>query len=140
VTGVLAQRALALAGGAILAGVLALAVSDRTGSKAATSRLPQPVAAPGGGWYSARVGVDKVGNLPRRSACGYRLSAKTLGIAHPVLPCGAALYVAYGGARALSRVVDRGPSGPGREFDLTPALAKKLGLRGIRQVEWAFAR
>jgi hypothetical protein len=140
VTAVLAQRVLALAGAAILAGVLALAVSGRTGSKATASKLPQPVAAPGGGWYAARAGVEEGGSLPRRSACGYRLSAKTLGIAHPVLPCGAALYVAYGGARALSRVVDRGPSGPGREFDLTPALAKKLGLHGIRRVEWAFAR
>jgi Lytic transglycolase len=140
VRGVFAQRALALAGAAILAGVVALVVSDRTGSKAAAPKLPQPVAAPGGGWYPARAGVEEAGSLPRRSACGYQLTAKTLGIAHPVLPCGAALYVAYGGVRALTRVVDRGPSGPGREFDLTPALAKKLGLHGIRQVEWAFAR
>jgi hypothetical protein len=133
------QRALAAAGAALLAAVLALAVADRSGSSPPAEGLPEPVGALGGDWYEALAGVGR-GGLPREAGCGYRLTAKTLGVAHPVLPCGAKLYVAFGGKRALTQVVDRGPAAAGRELDLTPALAKLLGLHGIRRVEWAFAR
>jgi hypothetical protein len=133
------QRAVALVGAALLAALLALAVADRTGSSPSAEGLPEAVGAPGGDWYGALAGVGR-GALPRESACGYRLTAKTLGVAHPVLPCGAKVYVAFGGKRALTQVVDRGPAAPGRELDLTPALAKLLGLHGIRRVDWAFAR
>lgn len=131
------QRALALGAAALLAGVLAVAIAARTGS-AAGSNLPEPVGAPGGDWYEALAGVAL--GLPRRSACGYRISSRTLGVAHPVLPCGAVIYVAYGSKRALTQVVAHGLSGRGRELDLTPALARKLGLEGVRRVRWAYAR
>jgi hypothetical protein len=139
VTSPFARRALALAGAALLAAVLALAVAERSGSSPGGKGLPEAVGAPGGAWYEALVGVThRV--VPRESACGYRLTAKTLGIAHPVLPCGAKVYVAFGEKRALTQVVDRGPAAPGRTLDVTPALAKVLGLHGVRRVEWAFAR
>ena len=131
------QRALALGAAALLAGVLAVAIAARRGSAPAT-RLPTPVGAPGGGWYEALGGVAL--GLPRRSACGYRLSPRTLGVSHPVLPCGAVIYVAYRSRRALTQVVAHGLSGPGRELDLTPALARKLGLEGVRRLRWAYAR
>jgi hypothetical protein len=131
------QRALALGAAALLAGVLAVAIAARSGS-AASSGLPAPVGAPGGDWYGALAGVAV--DLPRRSACGYRISSKTLGVAHPVLPCGAQIYVAYGSKRALTQVVAHGLSAPGRELELTRALAAKLGLDGVRQVRWAYAR
>lgn len=133
-----AQRALALVGAALLAGVLALALADRGGSRSRAGALPEPVGTPGGAWYEALAGVDARG--PRRSACGYRLTSTTLGVAHPVLPCGARLYVLYRGRQALTQVVDRGPAGPGRELDLTPALGKLLRMRGVRRVRWAYAR
>jgi rare lipoprotein A (peptidoglycan hydrolase) len=63
----------------------------------------------------------------------------TLGIVHPVLPCGTKIFVAYGNRQAFTRVVDRGPVREGRAFDLTAALAAKLGVRGVRDVRWAFA-
>ena len=132
-----AQRALALAAAALLAGVLAVAIAARTGT-AASAGLPAPAGAPGGGWYEALAGVA-VG-VPRRSACGYLLSAKTVGVSHPVLPCGAQIYVEYGSKRALTQVVARGLSAPGRELELTPALAHELGLEGVREIRWAYAR
>jgi hypothetical protein len=39
----------------------------------------------------------------------------------------------------LTQVVDRGAGLPGREFDLTPALAKRIGLSGVQQIQWRFA-
>ena len=132
-----AQRALALGAAALLAGVLAVAVAAHRGSGAGRN-LPVPVGAPGGGWYEALAGVAS--GPPRRSACGYRMSSRTLGVAHPVLPCGAQIYVAYGSKRALTQVVAHGLSAPGRELELTAALARELGLQGVRQVQWAYAR
>jgi rare lipoprotein A (peptidoglycan hydrolase) len=57
-----------------------------------------------------------------------------------VLPCGAKIFVARGDTHVLTQVIDRGPHVPGRRFDLTDALAVKLGVRGVQQVEWAYAR
>ncbi len=47
---------------------------------------------------------------------------------------------AYGGRTALSQVVAHDPVPAGREFDLTPALADRLHLGGVRRVRWAYAR
>jgi hypothetical protein len=133
------QRAVALAAGALLAGVVAVAIARPNGPNRASGTLPEPVGSSSGEWYEALTGVGS-DSLPRRSACGYRLTTKTLGVSHPVLPCGARLYILYGSRQALTQVVDRGPAGPGRELDLTPALARLVHVRGIRRVEWAYAR
>jgi hypothetical protein len=37
-------------------------------------------------------------------------------------------------------VVDRRPVVPGRKFDLTPKLAEELGVDGVQQIRWVFAR
>ena len=132
-------RAVALAAAALLAGVVAVAVARPESPHQHAGSLPEPVGAPDGGWYEALAGVA-AGGFPRRSACGYRLTRKTLGVAHPVLPCGARLYLLYGSRQVLTQVVDRGPAGPGRELDLTPALARVLHVRGIRRVQWAYAQ
>lgn len=130
------QRALALGGAALLAGVFALALSDR-GSGRTTSTV-QPADGPGAGWLTVSAGVAG-GDGRRRSSCGWLLDRNTLGIVHPVLPCGAKLFVSYGNTRALTRVVDRGPVPEGRAFDLTSALAQRLGVEGVRDVRWTFA-
>jgi len=57
-----------------------------------------------------------------------------------VLPCGARIYISYGGTDVLTQIVDRGPYVPGREFDLTDALARRLGLRGVQNIRWSYAR
>ena len=66
--------------------------------------------------------------------------ARTLGVAHPVLPCGARIYISYGGHKVLTQVIDRGPSAPGREFDVTKALADEIGLHGTKRIRWSYAR
>jgi rare lipoprotein A (peptidoglycan hydrolase) len=49
------------------------------------------------------------------------------------------LYIDYEGRHVLTQVIDRGPSEPGREFDLTDALAKRLGLVGVQRITWSYA-
>ncbi len=134
------QRVLALAGAALLAAVLALAVAQQTRSSARAAG-PQPAVGAGTGWYSAVAG--RAHDYPvrgKRSRCGWLLQPGTLGIVHPVLPCGAKLFVEVGGKRVYTEVVDRAPVPSAEDFDLTPALADSVGLAGTRDVRWAFAR
>jgi len=140
VTADFAQRVLALAGATILASVIALAVVTQNDSGAHASG-PQPAVGAGAGWYRATAGVAKpypVGG--RRSRCGWLLEPDTLGVVHPVLPCGAKIFVEYAGRRVFTEVVDRAAVGQNEETDLTVALADRLGLTGIQEIRWAFAR
>ena len=66
------------------------------------------------------------------------IGAKTVGVAHPVLPCGVKIYVEYKGKQVLTQVIDRGHTVPGREFDLTQALAKLLAHAGHADDSVAF--
>lgn len=59
-------------------------------------------------------------------ACGGRLSAGTLGVAHKSLPCGTKVTLHYRGRTVRVPVVDRGPYVGGREFDLTAATKYRL--------------
>jgi rare lipoprotein A (peptidoglycan hydrolase) len=68
------------------------------------------------------------------------LTPDTLGVAHPTLPCGARIFVTFDGTTVLTQVVDRGPYAFGRQFDLTDALARKLGLKGVQTITWSYAR
>jgi len=134
------QRVFALAGAGLLAGVIAVAVAQQNESSARASG-PQPAVGQGTGWSSAVVGVAR--DYPvtgRRSSCGWLLQPETLGVVHPVLPCGTKLFVQLGGKRVYTQVVDRGPVPSREDFDVTAALADRLGLTGTRQVRWAFAR
>ncbi len=125
----LAQRLIALAAVALLVGATALVLLRLRDNP---PRGPRPVH-----WYAARAAPYAA---PTRTACGLRTTARTLGIAHPVLACGAKLFVAYGGTEVLTQVIDKAPQLPGREFDVTRALARRLGLHGTQRVQWAFAR
>ena len=124
------QRLAAVVGVAILVVAIALAVVLRGDHK---KGLPQPV----GQWYTAL--ASSYTPSTAKGACGIVIDSKTLGVAHPVLPCGVKLYVEYSGKQVLTQVVDRGPSAPGREFALTGALANLLHLDGTQQIRWRFA-
>jgi hypothetical protein len=103
------QRVLALACAGLLAGVIAVAVAQQNESSALASS-PQPAVGQGAGWSSSVAGVARgypVGG--RRSSCGWLLTPETLGVVHPVLPCGTKLFVELGGKRVYTQVVDRGP-------------------------------
>jgi rare lipoprotein A (peptidoglycan hydrolase) len=128
----LAQRQAAFAAVALLAAVVAVAVTSRRHHAERT--LPPAV-----GSNTALAGSSGVIAYGKRTACGQVINARTEGVAHPVLPCGVKIYVSYDGQHVLTQVIDRGPSVPGREFDLTEALARRLGLVGVQRVTWSYA-
>ncbi len=135
----LVQRLLALAGIALLAGLGALAVASRR-AESASERLPlRPIPTPDGGWYSDLAAAEGKRAEGRRSKCGYLITSETLGVAHPVLPCGIKLFIRYGERNVLTQVIDVGPRVPGRAFSLTRALAREMGLSGTQRIEWRFA-
>jgi len=134
------QRLLALAGAGLLAGVIAVAVAEQNAGSA-HALGPQPAVGQGAGWSAAVAGVAR--DYPvrgKRSRCGWELRPETLGVVHPVLPCGTKLFVEYGGKRIYTQVVDRAPVPSREDFDLTAALADRVGLTGTDDVRWAFAR
>jgi rare lipoprotein A len=133
VTPRLAQREIALAGVALLAAVVSLALV--AGRSSSDSTIPKPA----GAWYSALAGVRVPGGFGTRTACGQVLRPVTAGVSHPVLPCGAKIFLSFDGKNVLTQVIDRGPYVPGREFDLTEPLAAKLGVRGVQRLRWAYA-
>jgi hypothetical protein len=135
----LAQRQVALACVALLAAIVALALTSHGNSQSDES-LPQPVPASGGAWYTALVGAGQP-RYGKRTRCGYVLQPGTVGITDSVLPCGVLVYVAYKDSpRILTRVIDRRPVTAGRKFDLTPRLAEELGVDGVQRIRWVFAR
>ncbi len=134
----LAQREVALAGVALLAAVVALAVTSPRGSNAGGHL--NPVSVPGGGWYTALAGARPV-HYGTRTDCGVMLRPSTRGVVDSVLPCNIKLFVSFGSSdRILTQVVARRPVVPGRRFDVTPALAEDLGLEGIQRIKWVYAR
>ena len=135
---VIAQREIALAGVALLAAVVSLALTSH-GGKQGTRSLLQPVTLQGGKWRSSLAG-GTLQNTGRVTNCGVVIQPGTLGVTDSVLPCGIKLYVAYGNSpHFLVQVIERGPVPPGRKFELTPALAQKLGLDGVQRIQWVFA-
>lgn len=136
-TGSVAQRLLGLAAVAFVAGIVALAVTREHSDSNATP-LPAAAPAPGGGWFEALAVPARPPARPRGTKCGFRLTSKTLGVAHPVLPCGALIYIEFGNDRVLTRVIARG-TGSRSEFALTQPLADKIGLNSRQQIKWRFA-
>jgi hypothetical protein len=132
----LAQRQLALAGIALLALVAAVVLVRHARDEPAAAGGPPPVAAE---WRSALAAPYAFRKGAELTACGQHTAAAILGVAHPVLPCGAKVVIRFDGQDVLTQVVDRGAGLPGREFDLTPALAERIGLEGVQKIEWRFA-
>jgi hypothetical protein len=129
---VLLQRLAALAGIALLATLGALAlVRDDDAEPAA----PPPQVR----WEEARVGIFGADRVGQQTGCGLTLDEGTVGVAHPVLPCGARLVLEREGRQMEAAVIERAAAPAGRAFDLTPALASQLGLMGEGTVRWRFA-
>jgi hypothetical protein len=132
----LAQRQAALAGVALLAtlGTLALGRGAEQPRAPADENAPPPV----GEWEEALAAPYEV-EPGQASACGIDVTPETIGIAHPILPCGVDLVVGFGGREVRTEVIDRGPAEPGYEFGLTEALARELGVSGAQRIRWRFA-
>ncbi|HVD48683.1 MAG TPA: hypothetical protein VNB50_01520 [Gaiellaceae bacterium] len=133
------QRQVALAGVALLAAIVALALTSHGNGQPITG-LPQPVPVAGGGWYTALAGAERA-RYGHRTRCGYLLKPGTVGVTESVLPCGVLIYVSYKDSpHILTKVIDRRPVVPGRKFDLTPKLAEELGVDGVQRIRWVYAR
>jgi rare lipoprotein A (RlpA)-like double-psi beta-barrel protein len=136
VNAALAQRQLALAGVALLALVAAVVLVQHARDDPAGASGPPAVSTE---WRSALAAPYSLPAGQELTACGQRTGEAILGVAHPVLPCGAKIVVRFDGQDVLTQVVDRGAGLPGREFDVTPALANRIGLTGVQQIQWRFA-
>ncbi|MFT4049718.1 MAG: septal ring lytic transglycosylase RlpA family protein [Solirubrobacterales bacterium] len=78
-------------------------------------------------WY----GPESYGS---RTACGVKLTKKTLGVAHRTLPCGTKVEFFLRGKRITVPVIDRGPYANGAIWDLTLTAMKKLGSSSTEYV------
>ena len=136
----LVQRGVWLAGITLVAAIAALAITKRDAGS--HRNLPGAVTVPGtdNGYYTAKAAPYGPTAGHHRTACGTPFLKTTEGVAHPVLPCGVRLYIRFNGREVLTQVVDRGPNVPGREFDITKALANRLDLHGTQTIQWRFAR
>jgi rare lipoprotein A len=128
----LAAREVALLGLALLGGAVALAVSAQTRHHKETGPRPE-------GSFLALAGSSGPAAFGRKTACGGVITSGTEGVSHPTLPCGVRIFITFRGHTVLVPVVDRGPHTQGREFDLTDALARRVGLRGVQEIHWSFA-
>jgi len=135
----LAQRQIALAGVALLAALVALGANApaRNGPD-----LPKPVPAPEGGWYHALAASHGSAFSGGTTSCGYQIDKRSLGIAHPTLPCNTKIYLLFKGQQVLTQVIASGrkAAAAGHEFELTPALATRIGLKKTQPVKWRYAR
>jgi hypothetical protein len=134
------QRAIALAAVALLAAVAALALDRETQDAEPQPGEAQPVTVAEAGWYSALAGSRGAPRDAERTTCQRVLTNRSLGVSHAVLPCGAKIYISYGGTEVLTEVIDNRLRRQGRQFELTEALAQRLGIDGTQQIRWRFAR
>jgi hypothetical protein len=121
-----------LAGAAVLAIAISLAITSRHRSQA--SLLPAPST-----FHTALFSSTGPRAFGKPTSCGVVVGPETMGISSPVLPCGARLYVSHGGRTVLAPVIGRRPAAPGGEFGLTQALAHQLGVSGVRRLRWSYA-
>lgn len=126
----LARRQAALAAVAVVGAVGAIALT-RIGDD------PDPPPQATVEWREAQVGI--LAAPEQATACEGTLSASTAGVVHPVLPCGAELLLEHEGRRTRTEVVARSTVEGGRAFDVTPALAGRLGIAAEAVVRWRFA-
>lgn len=133
----LGERLAFLAAVALLAGVTALAIVERRAENAtanSVSSAPAPES-----WNVAFAGSRGPVGDAERTTCGQILTARSLGVTHPVLPCGAKVVLRLGHTQILTEVIDNKVVDPGRQLELTARLAKMLGLEGTQTIEWRFA-
>jgi len=126
-----------LAAVALLAAVAAMAIVAQNGSNAGAAALtsaPAPA-----GWNIAFAGSRGATGDAQRTTCGQVLAPQSLGVTHPVLPCGAKVILRSGDKQVLTEVIDNALVEPGRQLEVTDALAKMLGIDGTVELEWRFA-
>jgi rare lipoprotein A len=100
------------------------AASAASGPLVARTTVFRPAVA---SWYGP-------GFWGRRTACGMKLTRRTVGVAHRTLPCGTQVELYRGGRTLTVPVIDRGPFVAGRDWDLTQAAAEQLGVKATGRI------
>jgi hypothetical protein len=127
---------IAVAAGFLLVTLVGLAIASHFRDSPPAPKLPARV----GNWYQARAAPLTADLEGTTTACGVELGSQTMGLADPVLPCGAKIYVGYGDEDVLTQVIATGPGPAGTRFGLSPALAQSLGIERPVTVRWSYAR
>jgi hypothetical protein len=138
VTDVFAQRLIVLGAIALLCAVIALAAVERRSQQQDGRGALTSAAAPAG-WNTAFAGSRGATGDAQRTTCGRVLAPESLGVTHPVLPCGAKVVLRNGEHLVLSEVIDNALVEPGRQLEVTEALARILDLDDTAEIEWRFA-
>ena len=133
---VLGQRLVVLAAVALLGAVIALAIVER---RAQDDRAGLTSAAAPSGWNTAFAGSRGPAGDAQRTTCGQVLSDGSLGVTHPVLPCGAKVVLRNGDTQVLTEVIDNALVEAGRQLEVTPALGRMLDVEETAEIEWRFA-
>jgi predicted RNA-binding Zn-ribbon protein involved in translation (DUF1610 family) len=126
-----------LAAVAFLAAASAVAIVEQRDSNegaAALTSAPAPA-----GWNVAFAGSRGATGDAQRTTCGQVLAPQSLGVTHPVLPCGAKVILRSGDTQILTEVIDNALAEPGRQLEVTEELATMLGIDGTVELEWRFA-
>ena len=126
-----------LAAVALLAAIAAAALVQQVGSDADGATLtsaPAPA-----GWNIAFAGSRGATGDAQRTTCGQVLAPQSLGVTHPVLPCGAKVILRSGDTQILTEVIDNALVEPGRQLEVTEELASMLDLDGTVELEWRVA-
>jgi hypothetical protein len=137
VPAVFGQRLVVLAAVALIAAVAAAAIVEQRDSNegaAALTSAPAPA-----GWNIAFAGSRGATGDAQRTTCGQVLAPRSLGVTHPVLPCGAKVILRSGDTQVVSEVIDNALVEPGRQLEVTEELAQMLGIDGTVELEWRFA-
>ena len=133
----LGQRLIVLAAVALLAAVAAVAIVEQLDADAGAAALtsaPAPA-----GWNISFAGSRGATGDAQRTTCGQVLAPQSLGVTHPVLPCGAKVILRSGETQILTEVIDNALVEPGRQLEVTEALAKMLEIDETVELEWRFA-
>jgi hypothetical protein len=132
------QRLVLLAAVAVLAALAATALVEQ-GSTDSSARLSLTSAPAPAGWNTAFAGSRGPAGDAQRTTCGQVLGPDSLGVTHPVLPCGAKIVLRYGGKQVLTEVIDNKLVEPGRQLEVTEELASILDVDDTVELEWRFA-
>jgi hypothetical protein len=133
---ILGQRLVVLAAVALLGAVVALAIVER---RSQDDRAGLTSAVAPAGWNTAFAGSRGPAGDAQRTTCGHVLDEASLGVTHPVLPCGAKVVLRKGDRQVLSEVIDNSLAEAGRQLEVTQALGEMLSLDETAEIEWRFA-
>ena len=74
-----------------------------------------------------------------RGSCGFVLGPRSLGLSSPLYPCRTKIWLHVNGSEVLTQIISRSAPPPGATFEVSRALARKIGLEETREIEWRFA-